>query len=178
MTVFSIPPLVFKNIGLLGPPLTRKIILLRSVLYPLVVYLRYSALHYIPVAEASVIIFSYPILVSVIARVVLKEPIGLLQIISAMLTVVGVALVSRFPLEIQQTKEFNNKTLSDRTFGVSMAFASTIVGAFLHNLYTQVTLLFSVILFNSGWVGIIMSLIIIVSVRDSFQSYRVENHLC
>ncbi|XP_076314988.1 solute carrier family 35 member G1-like [Tachypleus tridentatus] len=167
MTIFSIPPVLFKNIFPLGPPHTRKIILIRSVVYPLVVYLRFSALHFLPIAEASVIIFSYPILVSVIARVVLKEPIGLLQIISAVLTVLGVALVSKLPLEIQQTKELNSKTLLDRTYGVFIAFASTIFGAMsiICTRWLKDTP-FSVTLFNSGWVGIIVSLIIIVSERQ------------
>ncbi|XP_076314989.1 solute carrier family 35 member G1-like [Tachypleus tridentatus] len=162
MTVYSNPTLIFKNVHPFGSPLTRRIILIRSVVYALIVYMRYSALHYIPVAEASVIIFSYPIMVSVFGRIVLKEPFGLLQATSAVLTVVGVVLVSKLPLEFQKTKELRNITLSDRVYGVAIAFSSTILTAF--NIictrsikHTPV----SVILFNNGWAGVFVTLIII-----------------
>ncbi|XP_013785298.1 solute carrier family 35 member G1-like [Limulus polyphemus] len=139
--------------------------LLRCILDALTVYTRYSALHYLPIAEASVIIFSYPVTVSVFSRIILKDPLDALQVISAILTVVGVALVSKLPLELQQTNTLTSFfTSSDRIYGVSMAFISTVFNSFsiICSHWLKHTHAF-VLLFNTGWISIFISLIVMFS---------------
>ncbi|XP_076314822.1 solute carrier family 35 member G1-like [Tachypleus tridentatus] len=164
ITVYSIPLLFFKKSHPLGPRSTRKMILIRSVLSVLLVYTRYCAFHSLPIAEATVIIFSYPVIVAVLSRIILKEPLGFLQVTSAILVIVGVVLVSKVPLELKMSGKLSSITLSDRIFGVSLAFCSTIFSA-LNIICTRwlKDTQSSVILFNYGWVGIIMSLFIMLS---------------
>ncbi|XP_013783262.1 solute carrier family 35 member G1-like [Limulus polyphemus] len=164
ITVYSIPLLLSKKSQPFGPQSTRKIILIRSVVSVVLVYLRYSSFHYLPIAEATVIIFSYPVIVAVLSRIILKEPLGFLQVISAILIIVGVALVSKLPLELKMTGELTRFTLSDRIYGASVAFGSTIFSA-LNIICTRwlKSTQSSVILFNYGWVGIVISLFIIFS---------------
>ncbi|XP_076311686.1 solute carrier family 35 member G1-like [Tachypleus tridentatus] len=163
IVVYSFPLIIHKKLNPFGTPSTRKILLCQSIANTLVLYTRYSALQYLPITEASVIIFSYPVMVSLFARIVLNERFGLLQVISAILTVVGVAFVSKLPSEIQETSDLRNLALSDQIVGTLIAFSSTILGA-IDTICTRCMkeTPVTVILFNNGWVGVFVCLIIIL----------------
>ncbi|XP_076342549.1 solute carrier family 35 member G1-like [Tachypleus tridentatus] len=162
LTVYSIPLIIQKKINPFGPPSVRKTLLCQSIAHTLVLYTRYSALHFLPIAEASVIIFSYPVMVSVFARIFLKESYGLLNIISTILNVVGVVLLSKLPLEIQTTNNLRND--SDQIIGTVIAFSSTVFAA-IEIICTRWVkdIPVIVVLLNNGWVGICMSLIVTFS---------------
>lgn len=48
-----------------------------------------------PLADASVIIFSTPVFVAIFARLFLKEPCGLFNVLTVILTLIGVVLITR-----------------------------------------------------------------------------------
>ncbi|XP_076310780.1 solute carrier family 35 member G1-like [Tachypleus tridentatus] len=138
LTVYSIPLFTYENIKPFGPPSARKTLLCQSIAHVLVLYTRYSALHFLPVAEASVIFFSYPVIVSVFARIFLKEPYGLLKIISA-------------------TDNLRNVASSDQFIETVFAAIEIICTHRMKDIPVIVILL------NNGWVGICMSLIVTFS---------------
>lgn len=48
-----------------------------------------------PLADASVVVFSVPVFVSLFARLFLQEPCGPIHILSVALTLAGVVLITR-----------------------------------------------------------------------------------
>ncbi|XP_013793571.1 solute carrier family 35 member G1-like, partial [Limulus polyphemus] len=63
-----------------------------GVLYANLIFYSFSL---IPLADASTIAFSAPVFVSFLACILLKEPCGLFQIVSVVVTVVGVVMIAK-----------------------------------------------------------------------------------
>ncbi|OQR77201.1 solute carrier family 35 member G1-like [Tropilaelaps mercedesae] len=61
-------------------------------------FLRFCALHYLPLADASVIIFSFPVFVTLMAKVSLNESCSIFHWISICITLLGIALITKLPL--------------------------------------------------------------------------------
>lgn len=57
--------------------------------------LSFYAFRHMPLADASVIIFSAPVFVAIFARLFLKEPCGLFNVATVILTLIGVILITR-----------------------------------------------------------------------------------
>lgn len=116
-----------------------------------------------PLADASVVVFSVPVFVAIFARVFLKEPCGLFNVITVCLTLIGVVLITRPPLIFGHTVE----SLSDSqiesdvpdVWGAIAAFSATIFGA---NAYVLLRALkglhFSVIMTNFGSFALIQTI--------------------
>ena len=59
------------------------------------IFLFYSALQYIPLAEATIFSLSVPVFVFIFARIFLKEPFGRWHVAALVLSIVGIALASK-----------------------------------------------------------------------------------
>ncbi len=63
---------------------------------------RFYSLEFISLADATVVCFSSPVFVIVLAHVFLKEKCSILSILVAFLTAVGVLIISRPPMFIKE----------------------------------------------------------------------------
>lgn len=130
--------------------------------------LSFYAFRHMPLGDASVIIFSTPVFVAIFARLFLKEQCGLINIITIMLTLIGVVLITRPSIIFTQPEdEFSNDFLSpsqstsNRIWGSVAAVASTLFGA---NVYILLRALkdihFAVIMSNFGMFALLYTFIV------------------
>lgn len=152
-------PIVIYTEHPIFPQGKRLLLILRSVVGTLGLMFSFFAFRHMPLADASVIVFSVPVFVAIFARVFLKEPCGIWNVISIILTLIGVLLITHPPFLFGDD---SNKERSDNVrslMGASAAFVSTIFGA---NAYVFLRLLkglhFSVIMTNFGAIAILMTL--------------------
>lgn len=80
------------------PPGKRIILLLRCFVGTTGLMLSFYAFRHMPLADASVIIFSTPVFVAIFARLFLKEPCGPFNVATVLLTLLGVVLITRPPV--------------------------------------------------------------------------------
>ncbi|XP_050667438.1 solute carrier family 35 member G1 [Leptidea sinapis] len=150
-------PIVIYTEQPLFPEGKRILLILRSIVGTVGLMLSFYAFRNMPLADASVIVFSVPVFVALFARVFLKEPCGIWNTISILLTLLGVILITHPPFLFKNdhVESNNNNTL----WGAIAAFISTIFGA---NAYVLLRVLkglhFSVIMTNFGAIAIIQTL--------------------
>ncbi|CAN7986286.1 unnamed protein product [Ixodes hexagonus] len=149
--VFTSPLVVFSRQPPFGPPGSRRLLILRGLFGATSLFLRFYAIHYMPIADASVIIFSVPVFVSALAKLFLKEPCGLFHVAAVLVTLVGLALITKPPLL------FSGGGTGDLQLrGVLAALSSTVFGASVYIVVRKIKgVHHSVIMFNFGWVAIL-----------------------
>lgn len=99
ITVFSLPMVVKRAKSLFGTKQNTKYwLLLCGVFDAVTVYLSFISFRYLPLSDATVLTSSVPVFVTISARIFLKERCGTFQIIAIVISVFGVALVSKVPL--------------------------------------------------------------------------------
>lgn len=103
----AIPILIYKNQNPF-PKGQRFMLLLRSFAGATSLSLTFYAFRHMPLADASVIVFSVPVMVAVFARIFLKEPCGLFHYFTLFLTMLGVLMITRPPILFGQTTKHNN----------------------------------------------------------------------
>lgn len=140
----------------------RIMLLLRSFVGTSGLMLSFYAFRYMPLADASVIVFSVPVFVAIFARIFLKETCGFFNIITICLTLVGVVLITRPPLIFQHSLSLNNHdNVSEDLWGAIAAFTATLFGA---NVYVILRALkglhFSVIMTNFGSFALVQTFLI------------------
>lgn len=118
----AIPILIYKNQNPF-PKGQRLMLLLRSFAGATSLSLIFYAIRHMPLADASVIVFSVPVVVAIFARIFLKEPCGLFHYFALFLTMLGVLLITRPPLL------FGQSTTQYSFLGPMAALLSTIFGA-------------------------------------------------
>ncbi|XP_045454098.1 solute carrier family 35 member G1 [Melitaea cinxia] len=136
----------------------RVLLILRSIVGTVGLMLSFYAFRNMPLADASVIVFSVPVFVALFARVFLKEPCGIWNTISIILTLIGVILITHPPFIFGNTQLETNQNYNSLR-GAIAAFVSTIFGA---NAYVLLRVLkglhFSVIMTNFGAIAIMQTL--------------------
>ncbi|XP_001849093.2 solute carrier family 35 member G1 [Culex quinquefasciatus] len=90
----SIPIAIYKEESLF-PRGKRIILVLRCFVGTTGLMLSFYAFRHMPLADASVIIFSTPVFVALFARLFLRESCGMFNVITIVLTLIGVVLISR-----------------------------------------------------------------------------------
>lgn len=147
--VFTAPLVVVSREPPLGAKGVRRLLILRGLLGATSLFLRFYAIHYMPIADASVIIFSVPVFVSALAKLFLKEPCGFFHVAAVLVTLVGLALITKLPLLFGGGGPV-------QTRGVVAALSSTVFGASVYIVVRKVKgVHHSVIMFNFGWVAIL-----------------------
>ncbi|XP_067015750.2 solute carrier family 35 member G1 isoform X2 [Anabrus simplex] len=143
----------------------RVMLLLRSFVGTTGLMLSFYAFRHMPLADANVVVFSVPVFVAIFARLFLKEPCGLFNVISVILTLIGVVLITRPPLlfghsvpALASPEDTNN---SSDLWGAVAAFSATLFGA---NAYVLLRALkglhFSVIMTNFGCFALMQTLLV------------------
>ncbi|XP_046739680.1 solute carrier family 35 member G1 [Diprion similis] len=143
----------------------RIMLLLRSFVGTTGLMLSFYAFRHMPLADASVIVFSVPVFVAISARIFLKEPCGIFNVITICLTLIGVVLITRPPLIFGQTVESltdnHVETENAELWGAVAAFSATLFGA---NAYVLLRALkglhFSVIMTNFGSFALIQTIVV------------------
>lgn len=131
--------------------------------------LSFYAFRHMPLADASVIIFSTPVFVAIFARVFLKEHCSLFNIITIILTLVGVVLITRPPFFFgDSAASLKAEQYLDKQYdvwGPVAAISSTLFGANVYILLRALKgLHFSVIMTNFGSFALIYTLIVCTSI--------------
>ncbi|XP_067619188.1 solute carrier family 35 member G1 [Eurosta solidaginis] len=148
----------------------RVILLLRCFMGTTGLMLSFYAFRHMPLADASVIIFSTPVFVAIFARVFLKEHCSFFNIVTIVLTLVGVVLITRPPFVFGEPPAISLETeryaaQNYDIWGPVAAISSTLFGANVYILLrTLKGLHFSVIMTNFGAFALIYTFIVCVSI--------------
>ena len=119
-------PLIIRRGESPFPKGKRIMLVLRSVFGCTSLLLQFYAFQHMPLADASVIVFSAPVFVAVFARLFLREPCGAFQACLILLTLMGVLLITRPPFLFGSLTD----TYDDREWkGALAAFCGTIVAS-------------------------------------------------
>ena len=154
--LFTIPMIITAGVNPLGPKEKRHLLLLRGLAGATSLYLRYSALHYLPIANATVIILSMPVFVCVFARIFLKEPCGIFHVVSIGVTLVGIGFTANIPAMFGMTSEDDSIDRSREIIGLVYSMGATLIGASVYIFVRKVKECHnSVILFNFAVVAIV-----------------------
>ncbi|XP_069684085.1 solute carrier family 35 member G1 [Periplaneta americana] len=144
----------------------RIMLLLRSFVGTTGLMLSFYAFRHMPLADASVVVFSVPVFVAIFARLFLKEPCGLFNAISVCLTLVGVVLITRPPILFGHSipalaSSPDEEEQDSDVWGAVAAFSATLFGA---NAYVLLRALkglhFSVIMTNFGSFALVQTLLV------------------
>ncbi|XP_022708104.1 solute carrier family 35 member G1-like isoform X2 [Varroa jacobsoni] len=96
--VCTLPFVLYRQQPLFGSPDVRSLLIFRGLAGSTSLFLRFCALHYLPLADASVIIFSVPVFVGVMAKIFLNEACTLFHWMSTFATLFGIALITKLSL--------------------------------------------------------------------------------
>lgn len=145
----------------------RVILLLRCFMGTTGLMLSFYAFRHMPLADASVIIFSTPVFVAIFARAFLKEPCTLFNVLTINMTLVGVVLITRPPFFFGEPAG-SEDILTGKTYdiwGPVAAISSTLFGANVYILLRALkNLHFSVIMTNFGTIALVYTLIVCGSI--------------
>ncbi|XP_067137424.1 solute carrier family 35 member G1-like [Centruroides vittatus] len=155
--IFTMPTLSWRREFPFGPKNLRPFLIVRGLLGASNLFLRFVAFRYLPLADASIIVFSVPVFVAIFAKIFLKEPCGIFQGITVSLTLLGVFLITKMPLVIAKGISYTNEQI----WGIVAAITSTLFGAGVYIVLRKLkNLHHSVVMFNFGWVAVIETAII------------------
>ena len=152
--LFTIPMVITAEVNPFGPRNKMHYLLLRGVAGATSLYLRYAALHYLPIANATVIILSMPVFVCIFARVFLKEPCGFFHAIAIGVTLIGIGFTTKITTLVGMT-ESEGVDKSKEVTGLLFSMGATLIGASVYIFVRKVKECHdSVILFNFSLVAL------------------------
>ena len=162
--LFSFPLVISCGENPFGPRHLRHYIILRGLAGATSLYLRYCALHFLPIADATVIVLSMPVFVCIFARVFLKEPCGVFHVIALAVTLIGIGFTTKlniiFKSGVEQAEAAGINTQNE-VYGLLCGMGATLIGSMAYVIVRKVKgLHHSVILFNFAWVAIIETSVI------------------
>ncbi|GAB6026494.1 hypothetical protein CHUAL_012919 [Chamberlinius hualienensis] len=139
----------------LGEKGSRFILLMRGILGSTGLIFHFYAFQHMPLADASVIVFSAPVFVTIFARIFLKEYCSPAHIVSIVITLIGVVLISRPPFLFH----VNDSSYSaPNLLGSLYALAGTVCSANVYVLIRKLkSLHYAVIMATFATIGITMS---------------------
>ena len=122
----------------------------------------------IPLSDATTIVFSAPVFVYIFACLLLKEECGVFQIITVLVTLVGVLLIAK-PAFMFGTETMPSDSLAgSRTEGTIIAFASCIVSAMSFVLIRKLRKSPTAVVINAYSMASIVSAVIAIAVIRNF----------
>lgn len=157
-------PIVIYRQEKVFPKGKRIMLLLRSFTGTAALMLSFYAFRHMPLADASVIVFSVPVFTGIFARMFLKEPCGLFNVFSVILTLIGVIFITRPPVLFGNTIDsLGDNGQRPEMWGAVAAFSATLFGA---NAYVLLRALkgihFSVIMTNFGCFALVQCVLVTV----------------
>ncbi|OQR69401.1 solute carrier family 35 member G1-like [Tropilaelaps mercedesae] len=159
--LLSFPAAVTRPEPLFGVRDTRLMLLARAIAGSTSLVLRFFAFQHMPLGEASTIIFSVPIFVTVLARIFLNEVCSVFHIVTCFLTVLGIGLITKLPLLVGGDSSDTFDVMGDnneRLYGVIAALSSCIFAASVIILLRKLKETDPyVIMFNFGWIALLLT---------------------
>lgn len=154
MFAVILPLAVFRNKQTLGEKRHRFLLVVRGLLAANGLFFQIVAYRYLQLIEASIVMATYPFVTAITARILLKEHLGRVQIVTLVTTICGVLLSLRLP-EMLSDK---NHTHFDINFVIGLAAS---VGSVLCLALSTVAIRklkevhFSIILMYMSFTGIV-----------------------
>ncbi|KAK7919591.1 hypothetical protein WMY93_010875 [Mugilogobius chulae] len=127
--LFVAPLLIYHKTGFLGPRDKRIYLLLRGFIGSNAMILLFYAVQQMPLADATVIMFSNPVFTSVLAWIFLKEKCTIWDCVFTVFTLTGVILIARPPFIFGKHLSGIESNYSNHIKGAIAAFAGAIGAA-------------------------------------------------
>ncbi|XP_029311573.1 solute carrier family 35 member G1 isoform X2 [Cottoperca gobio] len=128
--LFTMPLLIYHKTGFLGPKDQRIYLVLRGFIGSNAMILLFYAVHQMPLADATVIMFSNPVFTSILAWICLKERCTLWDCVFTVFTITGVLLIARPPFLFGERQRGIEGEHNNHIKGTIAAFAGAIGAAF------------------------------------------------
>lgn len=127
--LFVAPLLIYHKTGFLGPRDKRIFLVLRGFIGSNAMILLFYAVQQMPLADATVIMFSNPVFTSVLAWIFLKERCTIWDCVFTVFTLTGVILIARPPFIFGKHLSGIESNYSNHMKGAMAAFAGAIGAA-------------------------------------------------
>ncbi|XP_048407436.1 solute carrier family 35 member G1 [Stegostoma tigrinum] len=166
--LFTWPAIIYNEIDLLGPKGLRVLLCTRGILGAVAMMLLFYAIQQMPLADATVIMFSNPVFVSVFACIFLKERCTFWDPIFTVFTLTGVVLIARPPFLFGSRVSGSESDYKNRMKGTAAAFGSAICAALtltvIRKMGKSVSYLLSIWYYSV--VGLILSVIMVSALQE------------
>lgn len=127
--LFVAPLLIYHKTGFLGPRDKRKYLVLRGFIGSSAMILLFYAVQQMPLADATVIMFSNPVFTSLLAWVFLKERCTIWDCVFTLFTLTGVILIARPPILFGERVRGIESNYTNHIKGTIAAFGAAIAAA-------------------------------------------------
>ncbi|XP_040885536.1 solute carrier family 35 member G1 [Toxotes jaculatrix] len=128
--LFVVPLLIYHKTGFLGPRDKRIYLVLRGFIGSNAMILLFYAVQQMPLADATVIMFSNPVFTSLLAWIFLKERCTIWDCVFTVFTLTGVILIARPPFLFGDHLGGIEGNYTNHIKGTIAAFAGAIAAAF------------------------------------------------
>ncbi|XP_029383506.1 solute carrier family 35 member G1 [Echeneis naucrates] len=128
--IFVMPLLIYHKTGFLGPRDKRIYLVLRGFIGSNAMILLFYAVQQMPLADATVIMFSNPVFTSLLAWIFLKERCTIWDCVFTVFTITGVILIARPPFLFGDHLRGIEGNYSNHIKGTIAAFAGAVAAAF------------------------------------------------
>lgn len=103
--IFLLPPLIYSRVPVFGEVHHLPCLFVRALTGTLALCCQFYAFQHLPLADATVIVFSSPIFTGILGYIILGESWGLFNFLGAILCFVGIALIARPTFLFNRTVE-------------------------------------------------------------------------
>ncbi|KAJ0060457.1 hypothetical protein NL108_011898, partial [Boleophthalmus pectinirostris] len=166
--LFVAPLLIYHKTGFIGPRDKRIYLLLRGFIGSNAMILLFYAVQQMPLADATVIMFSNPVFTSVLAWIFLKERCTIWDCVFTVFTLTGVILIARPPFIFGKHLSGIESNYSNHIKGAIAAFA----GATMHScLNVDFILTLTWCLMFTGAIGAACTIVILRKIGKSVHYY-------
>ncbi|XP_034070410.1 solute carrier family 35 member G1 isoform X2 [Gymnodraco acuticeps] len=131
--LFTMPLLIYHKTGFLGPRDQRIYLVLRGFIGSNAMILLFYAVQQMPLADATVIMFSNPVFTSILAWIFLKERCTIWDCVFTVFTITGVLLIARPPFLFGDHRRTIDGNYNNHIKGTIAAFVAAI-GLLVHSL--------------------------------------------
>ena len=125
-----------------GPKSSRHWLVLRGLAGASSLYFRYSALQYMSIANATVIVLSMPVFVFIFARIFLKEPFGIFHILALLVSLIGITMTSKLAVIFTSSSDAIKEIGIDskkEMMGLAFSLGATLIGSAAYVLVRKVS---------------------------------------
>lgn len=152
--------------SIIGKPGQRLNLVLRGVFGATSALTIFYAFRLIPLGDAATLQYTSPIFVVLVARVMIKEPIKLIQILTGVMSVAGAFIISRPEFAFGSNNSSQSVSSADRILGSALGIGSALAMAFATIFIRKLRdVAVPVVIIWFSIVSIPMGLIILVSLK-------------
>uniref|UniRef100_T1J654 1-acyl-sn-glycerol-3-phosphate acyltransferase n=1 Tax=Strigamia maritima TaxID=126957 RepID=T1J654_STRMM len=153
----TISVVIYTQENPLGPREKRGFLILRAICGAMSLMTQFYAIRHMPLADASVVIFSAPVFVAIFARIFLNEQCTMFNIIMIVLTILGVLFITKPPFLFGDSV-YDRGYTSETVRGAFVALIGTIFNANVYILLRHLKgIHYSVIMLTFSTIAIVLS---------------------